>query len=89
MYDNIKKLIETKWTQKGHEIAQLHFELFSDDLPVILKDYRQTKTLMVIMKEAYANLELKINDAKTKIMLIGKQNPHIKSVMQKRLVDDI
>ena len=44
---------------------------------------------MVIMKEAYADLELEINDAKTKIILIGKQNPHIKSVMQKRLVDDI
>ena len=41
------------------------------------------------MKEAYADLELEINDAKTKIMLIGKQNPNIKSVMQKRLVDYI
>ena len=89
MYDNIKKLVETKWTQKGHEIAQLHFELFADDLLVILKDYRQAKTLMVIMKEAYADLELEINYAKTKIMLIGKQSPHIKSVMQKRPVDDI
>ena len=89
MYDNIKKLIETKWTQKGHEIAQLHFELFADYLLVILKDYRQTKALMVIMKEAYADLELDINDAKTKIMLIGKQNPHIKSVIQKSLIDNI
>jgi len=45
--------------------------------------------LMETMKEAYSDLELEINDAKTKIMLIGKQNPHIKSVMEKRLVDDI
>ena len=75
--------------QRGHDITQLHFELFADDLLVILKDYRQTKMLMETMKEAYADLELEINDAKTKIMLIGKQNPHIKSVMQKRLVDDI
>ena len=82
-------LIETKWTQKGHDIAQLHFELFADDLLVILNDYRQTKTLMETMKKEYSDLELEINDAKTKIMIIGKQNPHIKSVMQKRLVDDI
>ena len=72
VYDNIKKLIETKWIQSGHDITQLHFELFADDLLVILKDYRQTKMLMGTMKEAYADLELEINDAKTKIMLIGK-----------------
>jgi len=58
--------------QRGHDITQLHFELFADDLLVILKDYRQTKMLMGTMKEAYADLELEINDAKTKIMLIGK-----------------
>ena len=63
--------------------------MFADDLFVILKDYHQTKMLMETMKEAYAELELEINDTKTKIMLIGKQNPNIKSVMQKRLVDDI
>ena len=41
------------------------------------------------MKEAYSDLELEINDAKTKIMLIVKQNHHIKGFVQKRLVDDI
>ena len=55
--------------------------MFADDLLVILKDYHQTKMLMETMKEAYAELELEINDTKTKIMLIGKQNPNIKSVM--------
>ena len=44
---------------------------------------------METMKEASSDLELEINDAKKKIMLIGKQNPYIKNVMQKRLVDDI
>ena len=63
--------------------------MFADDLLVILKDYHQTKVLMETMKEAYAELELEINDTKTKIMLTRKQNPNIKRVMQKRLVDDI
>jgi len=43
--------------QKGHhDLSQLHFELFADDLLIILKDYHQTKTLMEIMKEAYTDL---------------------------------
>ena len=72
LYEDIRIKTIQKWVELGKEPNDLHFELFADDLLIILRNYKETHQLMRVLKEAYEETQLQINENKTKVMLIGK-----------------
>ncbi|KAL4494407.1 hypothetical protein ABPG72_019817 [Tetrahymena utriculariae] len=84
LYEEVRVKILQIWKSKNHQCQDLHFELFADDMLIILKNYKHTKILLEVLKQAYSDLNLQINESKTKIMLIGKQEAHIKDSLKLR-----
>lgn len=46
LYEDIKRKVETKWLARNLDPDELHFELFADDLLVILRSYKLTSILL-------------------------------------------
>ena len=84
LYEEVRVKILAIWKSKKLDHQDLHFELFADDMLIILKKYKLTATLLEVLKQAYREINLQINESKTKIMLIGKQETYIKDSLRLR-----
>nr|AAQ82023.1 ORF2 [Tetrahymena thermophila] len=89
LYEEVRVKILAIWKSKKLDHQDLHFELFADDMLIILKKYKLTATLLEVLKQAYSEINLQINESKTKIMLIGKQETYIKDSLRLRQAKDI
>ncbi|KAL4463290.1 hypothetical protein ABPG72_013599 [Tetrahymena utriculariae] len=78
LYEEVRiKILQIRKSKKL-DCQDLHFELFADDMLIILKKYKLTAVLLEVLKQSYQEINLQINQSKTKIMLIGKQETYIK-----------
>ncbi|KAL4463839.1 hypothetical protein ABPG74_005776 [Tetrahymena malaccensis] len=84
LYEEVRVKILEIWKSKKLDCQDLHFELFADDMLIILKKYKLTATLLEVLKQSYQEINLQINESKTKIMLIGKQEAYIKDSLKLR-----